>query len=121
MTKVSSMTNEELVAVYQEAAVAHGEATEEGDFKRGNAAHDRLASAYRELRRRGEGAQDLLLPLLEDSRISVRGWAASHALEFKPELGEIVLEGIAAGAKGLLRLGAESTLSEWRAGRLRFP
>lgn len=52
--------------------------------------------------------------------MSVRVWAAAHALEFAPERGEPVLSHVAA-EKGILSFNARMTLEVWRAGDLRFP
>ena len=57
---------------------------------------------------------------MESSRLSVRLWAASHVLEFAPKLAEAELERLAMGPRGPLRLNAEMTLQEWRAGHLQF-
>lgn len=102
-------------------AAAHGRATEKGDFVAANEAHHTVASVYRELRRRGVTAQRALLPLIVHDEAGVRGWAASHALEFAPEEGEAVLIAMSDVAKSKVSFSARLTLKEWRAGRLRFP
>lgn len=109
-----------LVKAYAEAAAAHGETYETGDYKKGNREYDILAANYRELRARGHHAQLHLLELLNDSNSHVRGWAASHALEFAPERGEPVLTELARRG-GLTGFSAEMTLEEWRKGSLKFP
>jgi hypothetical protein len=58
--------------------------------------------------------------LLEDPDPGVRAWPAAHALEFAPELGENVLEALAAEG-GLTGFDAEMTLEVWRGGTLKFP
>ncbi len=50
----------------------------------------------------------------------VRAWAASHVLEFDPEAAEAELTRLAKGPPSPVRLDAEMTLREWRAGRLKF-
>jgi hypothetical protein len=105
-----------LVARYQSAARRHGAATTSIAAKK---AADEIATTYRKLRTLGSNATDRLLPLLHDADPSVRCWAAAHALEFAPEQGMPVLQELAAGP-GLVGLNATMTLSEWRAGRLRF-
>jgi hypothetical protein len=107
------------VSVYAEAAAAHGHATAEGDSRSANAAHDRLAAVYRELRAEGERAR--LLPLLKHAHPAVRTWAAAHALEFAPDQGERVLEEVAATEHSILGFDAKQTLSVWREGGLSFP
>jgi hypothetical protein len=107
------------VSAYAGAAAAHGRATVEGDSKRANDAHDRLAAVYRELR--DEGQRGRLLPLLSHADVAVRVWAAAHALEFAPDQGERVLEQIAATEQGILGFDAKQTLNVWRQGDLSFP
>jgi hypothetical protein len=109
-----------LVEAYREAARHHGEATEAGNHKAANKAAERIAAIYSELRRRGRDALAKLLPLLADPAVGVRVWSAAHALEFAPELGVAVLEQLSS-ARGLAGVSAETTLKEWRGGRLRFP
>jgi hypothetical protein len=58
----------------------------------------------------------VLLPLLEDSDVHVRMWAAAHALEFAPSEAEPVLASIGK-LPGLAGLSARMTLQEWQKGR----
>jgi len=118
--KVKKVSLDELLAAYRDAATTHGTAMKSGDYKAGNKAADLIAAIYSELRRRGEDAQRALLPLLRDDNPNVRGWAASHALEFAPVEGEAVLRSMST-LGGLTGLSAKTTLSEWEKGRLRFP
>ena len=110
----------ELVAAYSEAASMQGAATETGDYKSGNKASDLLAAIYSELRRRGRESQCALLRLLGSDDPGVRLWAASHVLEFSPADGGQALEALIPVGK-FIGLCAETTLKEWRQGRLRFP
>jgi hypothetical protein len=116
----SQKSDEVLLETYRLAAAEHGLATESGDYRAGNRAHERLAKAYRTLRERGPASQAKVLTLLKDSDVGVRAWAAAHALEFDPAAAEPVLTKLAA-QPGLVGFGAQMTLREWRAGRLRFP
>ena len=120
MTKkqLSAAEVSELISAYREAAARHGDATENGDYEIGNPMADIVAKVYSELRRRGEREQ--LLPLLADEAPGVRLWAAAHALEFAPLEAERVLTSLT-DAGPLLGLSADTTLREWRAGRLKFP
>ncbi len=111
-------TVQDLVLRYVEAAAAHREASEDGDYERANPEHDVVAAAYRELRARGE--QEALLPLLTHDDPGVRVWAGAHALEFFPRDGERVLKDLAA-EPGLAGFNAQMTLETWREGALRFP
>jgi len=118
--KVQSATNDDLIGLYVKAAHDHGEATERGDPKAGNKAADMVSTVYRELRNRGQPAQSLLLRLLGTQDLSVRSWAAAHALEFAPEKGEPVLEALSNQPRWL-GFSARTTLKVWREGKLRFP
>jgi hypothetical protein len=118
---IASADVETLVRVYREAAVAHGVATEHGNYRAANRQHDVLAEVYRELRNRGRDSQVELLPLLDDIDAHVRAWVAAHALEFAPDRGEAVLKRLASGEPSVIRLNAEMTLSEWKKGSLAFP
>lgn len=106
------------IEAYAEAAMDHAAATLQGDHRRANRAHDVIAAIYRA--RRNNGTRAELLPLLEHPEPGVRAWAASHALEFASALAVPVLEELATDAS-LLGFSARMTLSEYRAGRLRFP
>lgn len=110
----------ELINAYSESAKIQGEATESGDYKTGNKASDLISAIYSELRRRGPDAQRALLPLLEADNPGVKLWAASHAMDFSPSDGEPVLVSLIPVGR-FLGLSAQTTLSEWRKGRLSFP
>jgi hypothetical protein len=109
---------EALVQEYEQAAMAYGQALEAADHRSANRAHDRIAAAYRELRRRAAASQ--LLPLLNSADEHVRSCVAAHALEFAPQQGEPVLREFA-GRPGRLRTPAEYALKAWREGTLEFP
>lgn len=117
MESLDTLSTDELVAQYADAASVHGEATVTGSHPANDEA-DLIAAVYRELRRRG--SESALLVLLESREEGVRGWAGAHALEFAPEQGEPVLAELAE-SPGLHGFDAQITLREWRAGRLTFP
>lgn len=110
----------ELSALYEGAAVRHGEASQKGDHRTANAQYKRLLAAWKELRSRGDEGRAALLHLMDARNLHVQVWAASHVLEFAPEAAEARLERLAHEAPGLARLDAELTLKEWRAGNLTF-
>ena len=119
-TRLSEATVDQLVAIYGEAAAAHGRASSEGDYETANEQHDILAAAYRELRERGSEAQQRMLTLLDHRDAGVRSWAGAHSLEFSPEDGKRTLEALIV-AGGLAGFNAEMTLETWRQGNLQFP
>ncbi len=122
MTKeqIRSASIADLLKIYVAAATARGEATEDGDYRAGNKQHDVIVAAYREFRARGPEAQRSLLGLLDHPNESVRGMAASHALEFAAEEGAPVLE-LIAKSESIHGFTARITLEEWKKGTLKFP
>src|SRR5687768_16314721 len=91
IVKIENASLEVLLKAFEEAARLNGEYTESGDYKRGNAQHDRLRSLYSEIRKHGHDAQLLLLNLIDSRFLGVKIWSAYFALEFAPEIGERVL------------------------------
>jgi hypothetical protein len=80
---LTGATIEQLIATYRNAAASKDAAREAGDYRNGNVHARILADVYRELRRRGQAAQEALLPLLNDHQIGVTAWAGAHALELR--------------------------------------
>ncbi|RKI37212.1 DUF2019 domain-containing protein [Corallococcus sp. AB004] len=115
--KFQKATNEELVAVYAQAAVDYERALDAADSRSANRAQDRVTGVYRELRSRA--ATSLLLPLLQSKEEIIRSFVATHALEFAPEHGEPVLLWLAA-RPGPNRTPALYALKAWREGTLEF-
>jgi hypothetical protein len=105
-----------LLDEYTELAVLHGQALSEFDHKKSNQLHSRITKLYQRLRALGPDALNALLELLEHPDISVRCWAAAHALDFAPARGEPVLKKIAAEGPMPFRMSAETVLMGWRAG-----
>ena len=118
--QLSQTDPDQLVELYRDAAIQHGEGTEVGNHIAANNSAELIALIYAEIRHRGSDVQMKLLPLLSDASPAVRLWSASHALEFSPSEGQAALMELSASNK-LLGFSAEMTLKEWRAGRLRFP
>lgn len=79
---------------------------------------NRLQTARRELVKSAEG-QAFIADMLSDSRLTVRLWAAGHALHWGDPRAREVLVAIASDpSAGLNSLNAEMTLKEFDAGRL---
>lgn len=116
--KWKTKSTEELLLLYESAAKEHGKATEEGNYKVANRAHDMVVAIRRELMDRG--CERMLIRLLSSPNDWVKHWAATHLLQTNPEEAVPVLENLSNGNKGYLRLGSEVVLKEWRAGRLRL-
>ncbi len=117
---LAKASSEELGSMYEEAAALHGQASREGEHRVANAQYKRIVAVWKELRSRGEAGQATLVQLMGSSNPHVRCWAASHVLEFDPRSAEAELERLANGPPSIVRLDAEMTLKEWRAGNLKF-
>ena len=117
--QLSEMELSNLIEVYRASARSHGEATEHGDHKTANGSANAIAAIYVEIENRGSDAADRLLALLTDPAPGVRLWSASHTLDRFPARAVPVLEQLTSSTR-LIGMSAQTTLNEWRAGRLRF-
>ena len=106
---------------YVADAAEHGRCTESGDFKKGNAAFDRMINALAELRRRPDRGESVLIELLNHPNGWVRLDAATHLLPLRADVASTILEGLASGPQSQLEFVAKIVLREWRAGRLNVP
>jgi Domain of unknown function (DUF2019) len=106
---------------YIAAAAEHGRCTESGDYKKGNAANDRMIAALAELRERADRGESVLIELLDHPNGWVRMDAAIHLLPLRAELASKVLEDLASGPRSEVEFDAKMGLREWRAGRLNVP
>ena len=103
-----------------EAAREHGLSTREGGgVVATNAAYDRIVSAVKALRASPDRGQHVLLNCLASDDPSVVTWAALYLLPLKERAAVAALRRIARSGVRLVSLGAEMTLKEWRAGRLK--
>jgi hypothetical protein len=103
---------------YIAEATEHGRCTESGDYKKGNAAFDRMSAALAELRERADRGESVLIELLNDPNGWVRLAAATDLLPLRADLATQVLEDLASGPQSQLEFCAMMVLREWRAGRL---
>jgi hypothetical protein len=106
---------------YIAEAAEHGRCTESGDYKRGNAAFDRMNVALAELRGRADRGESILMELLNHPNGWVRLDAATDLLPLRAELASTILENLASGPQSQLEFMAKMVLREWRAGRLNVP
>ena len=104
---------------YVAAAAEHGRCTESGDYKRGNAAFDRMKAALAELRRCADRGESILMALLHHPDGWVRLDAATDLLPLRADLASTILENLASGPQSQLEFVAKMVLREWRAGRLK--
>jgi Domain of unknown function (DUF2019) len=103
-----------LIEEYVQAAILYGQALSAAEHKKANKQHSRVTKVYQKLMSTGTDAQRALLELLEHPEVSVRCWAAAHALNFAPERGETMLSKIAADGPMPLSMTAETVLLGWR-------
>jgi hypothetical protein len=102
--------------LFENAAIAHSNAAEEGDYKTCNSSYAIIARSRAFIKNNND--EVLLKDFLHHENPGVRCWAASFLLSiFQNEAVETLKE-IAAG-KGIQSLNAEMTLSEWRKGNLK--
>jgi predicted ArsR family transcriptional regulator len=113
------MDIKDILSRYVNAAIAHGEAIENGNHKVANKQHDvimRLLHKLDEAGKRGEA----LSSILDHRDPHVRGWAATHLLNVDSAKAIRALEALV-NEGGLAGFNAEMTLAELRKGRLRIP
>jgi hypothetical protein len=108
-------------ALYVAEAAEHGRCTESGDFKRGNAAVDRMKAVLAKLRGHADRGESVLTELLTHQNGWVKLWAATHLLPLRAELACKILEDLESGPRSETEYGARMVLREWRAGRLNVP
>jgi hypothetical protein len=103
---------------YIAEAAEHGRCTESGDYKKGNAAFDRMIAALGELRERADRGESVLTELLSHPNGWVRLGAATDLLPLRAELASTILENLASGPRSEVEFEARMVLREWREGRL---
>ena len=92
---------------YIAEAAEHGRCTESGDYKRGNAAFDRMKAALAELRGRADRGESILMELLNHPNGWVRLDAATDLLPLRAELASTILENLASGPQSQLEFNAK--------------
>lgn len=115
MKKINDI--ETAFSIFEEASIKQAEATEEGDYKTGNKHHSKIAKAAEYIK--SEDAVERLRQFLSHSSIGVRMWAACYLLPVDQKEGERVLKEIAKSS-GIHALTADTTLTEWKKGNLKF-
>ncbi len=105
------------LALFQEAATKHAEETEQGKYKTGNKRYDEIMAVVKFLTQ--NNSMQCLHSFLSPNSVGVRLWAASFLLPTHEKESIRVLKEIQR-IDGILSLVAETTLSEWRKGKLKF-
>jgi len=108
---------EEALQKFEEAAIKHAGATEQGDYKTANKCYAVIANVILFLKEQNEIKQ--LSVLLNNDSVGVRGWAATYLLPIK-EREAIQVLGQIAGGIGIHSFTAKTTLSEWGKGKLKL-
>jgi hypothetical protein len=102
-----------------EATRQHGQSIVKGDASMANKAHKNIMLAVKEIRETLDRGESYFLSLLANEDTSVVKWAALYLLQSRQSEAEQALQKIAETGPPLIAFGAEMTLKEWRAGRLK--
>jgi hypothetical protein len=119
VSEAAPQTEEELINSFVQYATAHRELFLKSDIKGSNRAHDKLiqvAVKFRQLPDRGER---MLRELIRSNHENVRTWAAYFLLTIDAKLAIRTMQDIAATTESATtQISNETTIKEWRAGRL---
>lgn len=102
-----------LTELFIENAIIQGEATLDGNYKKGNKASDKLNKIANVINEDKEFGKDLLDTLMSNPEPNVKNWACGIALDidYKQIEAEQILEEISNKEElGILRFNAEMTL-----------
>jgi hypothetical protein len=105
---------------FRKAAMAKGDGSGL-PAARDHTLHAEMKSALADMRANGSDDREELRALASDASVHVRLWAAAELLSRGDESVIPVLEEIAGRGQRLLSLSAETTLTAFRAGRLKSP
>ena len=108
----------EVIETFINSAIAHSEATEQGDYKTANKNYDKIVDSVKFLKQNGMIKE--LSKLFTHSNPGVRIWACTYSLEenekkAKKALGAIAKENILHHS-----FTAKMTLDEWNSGNLKL-
>ena len=108
-----------LLQAFIEQATSHRELFIKGDVKGSNRAHDRLIHVAVHLRERSDRGERLLRELIRSDHEAVRSWAAYFLLPIDENLAVRTMQDIAESTQSAtIHISNETTLAEWKAGRL---
>lgn len=104
---------------YLHAAIELGIARNAYDHKKGNEVFSRLMRTAKEIRLTvADGGQNFFISLLADEMPHVVKAAAFNLIPLNPALARKAYKELAKSPSGEVRLDAELTLKEWKAGTL---
>lgn len=109
----------DLIAVYEDNARKHGEATLTGDSKTANRSFDKMIDALKDIYSLDSSGK-LFLELLKNDDESVRLWSATHALFINESMALSTLESLASDS-GIQSFSASMVVDEWKKGNLSSP
>lgn len=101
--------------IFEDSCINHSEATEKGDYKKGNKYYSKIINSIDFLKK--ENAINNLKDYLSNPNIGIRLWSATYWLPINEQEATKVLEEIIK-SPGINSLTAETTLSEWKKGNL---
>ena len=110
---------EQLTRNYILAARSHRAANSDGDVRSSNIHAENIGQICKALTERGIDGQQIIIDLLQHPDVSVRGWAACHAVNFAPQAARQVLQDLQ-GSHGFWGTNAEMVLRRWREGPMRM-
>lgn len=118
--KLISMKNiESALEIFLESAIKEVEATEIGDFKTVNKCYKKITESMNYLKSKNEIYN--LKDYLHNPSVGIRLWVACYWLNINEKEGLRVIENIVKSKdSGIYSLTAETTLSEWKKGNLKF-
>lgn len=114
MIKITNTTT--ALSVFEEAAIKHGTATVQGDFKTANKSYKNIVKAVSFLKEQNEILS--LLHFLNHPATSIRLWSATYLLPVRENEAIKALEAISISSN-TSSLDASMTLSEWQKGNLK--
>jgi hypothetical protein len=114
------MTGAAIVEVYAVAAMDHGAATDRGDYKKANAAYDKVMEALEKIRALPDRGRSVLTDLLLHDNPYVRCAAATHLLPLDEDAAITTLSQLTSEPP-FVGFNAKMVLREWKAGRLKVP
>lgn len=111
---------DELIEKYIESVILHGKESWGGDYKIANKHYKLYTKCFVEICKYGVEGIDALKELLNHESHFVRCCAAYHILPFDSYNGIKMLKKCKREPEGV-GLSAQTLLSEWNSGKLRFP
>jgi hypothetical protein len=104
-------------ALFEESAIKHAEATEQGDYKTGNKNYKSIAKVIDYLKLNNQLLS--LKQFLNHSSVGVRMWSATYLLPLVENESLKVLNDIS-NIPGIHSLTAKTIISEWEKGNLKL-